>query len=148
RRRPDRVPDPPAPAGRRAAGALRRGRTLLEVTARAPPAERVVVRIRVGVDHHHVDPVAPRPQVDHARFHAREAVIVFADLARFVAVDAADEGHFPVLLEHRRVVEAGATGEETPAHFVAGPARAAVGIQAGGGGLRAGASLPAVPARS
>src|SRR5690606_35136827 len=107
-------PDPPAPAGRGPAGALRRGGTpaRLEITARAPAEERMLVRIGIRVDHH-IDAVALRPQVDDARVQARKAVVVLADLARFVAVDGSDEGDFTVPLEHGRVVEPGAARDET-----------------------------------
>src|SRR5690606_30080150 len=80
----------------------------------------------------HVDVVADRPQVHHVRGQPRETVVVTADLARLIAVDAAGEGDFAVLLEQRRVVEAGAAGDEAAADLVAGPARAAAGVQSRG----------------
>src|SRR3546814_8138045 len=42
-------------------------------------------------------------------------------------------------LEHRRIVEAGAAGDEAAAGVVRGPVRAAVGVEAGGDHLEAGA---------
>src|SRR3546814_16136609 len=72
-------------------------------------------------------------------FEAREAVFVAADAAVVLAVDAAGEADFAVLLEHRRIVEAGAAGDEAAACVVRGPLRAAVGVEAGGDHLEAGA---------
>src|SRR5690606_14380882 len=87
----------------------------------------------------HVAVVADRPQVHHVRGQPRETVVVTADLARLVAVDAPGEGDFAVLLEQRGVVEAGTAGDEAAADFVAGPARAAGGVQARGQQLDTGA---------
>ncbi len=84
----------------------------------APPRPRR----RAGDDIHLL---AHRPQVDHVGFHARETVVVAADPARLVAGHAAGEGDLAVLLEYRRVVEAGAAGDEASAGVVARPLGAA-----------------------
>src|SRR5690606_15148251 len=62
----------------------------------APPRPRR----RTG---HDIDAFAYRPQVDHVGGDPREAIVVLADPAAFIAVDAAGEGHFAILLEQRRV---------------------------------------------
>src|SRR5690606_33330518 len=97
--------------------------------AAGTPAPVPVVRgVRIGLrDHVHV--AALRPQVHDAGGDAREAVFVPADAARLVAVDAAGERDLAVLLEHRRVVEAGAAGDEAAPGLVAGAARRAVHLQ-------------------
>src|SRR3546814_103110 len=158
-RRADGVPDPPAPAGRCAAGALRyaglaHGSSRPAVVVLVLLWERLQPRaLWIGATRglpptpprpghrprHHVHALADRPQVDHVRGDAREAVVVATDAAVLVAVDAAGEADFAVLLEHRRIVEAGAAGDEAAAGVVRGPVRAAVGVEAGGDHLEAGA---------
>src|SRR5690606_5003938 len=122
-----------APAGRGAPGPLRHpvnpqpcsSRAMLGWPSKVPAIRQS--RPWVGSTHSipappvrnraldHVDVVADRPQVHHVRGQPRETVVVTADLARLVAVDAAGEGDFAVLLEQRRVVEAGAAGDEAAA---------------------------------
>src|SRR3970040_2399832 len=74
---------------------------------------------------HHVHALADRPQVNDVGFHTRETVIVLADAAVLVAGDPAGEGDLAVLLEQRRVVEAGPAGDEAATDVVTGPVRAA-----------------------
>src|SRR5690606_39397843 len=98
-----------------------------------PPPPRP--RRRAGDDVH---ALADRPQVDDVRGDVREAVVVAADAAVLVAVDATGEADLAVLLEHRRIVEAGAAGDEAAAGVVRGPVRAAVGVEPGRDHLVAG----------
>src|SRR5690606_27159367 len=91
----------------------------------APPRPRCRPR-------HHVHALADRPQVDDVCGDVREAVVVAPDAAVLVTVDAAGEADLAVALEHRRIVEAGAAGDEAAAGIVLGPVRTAVGVQARG----------------
>src|SRR5690606_39829165 len=59
--------------------------------------------------------------------------------AVLVAVDAPGEADLAVLLEHRRIVEAGAAGDEAAAGVVGTPVRPAVGVEPRGDDLEAGA---------
>src|SRR5690606_12115445 len=77
--------------------------------ARSP--ERVVVVGR-GIVRAHFHLADLRPQVHHVGGHARQAVVVVADAGVLHALDAADEGDFAALGEDRRIVEAGAAGDE------------------------------------
>src|SRR5687768_7958604 len=89
----------------------------------------------------HVDALAHRPQVDDIGDDARKTIVVFADAAVLVAVDAAGERDLAIVLEHRRIVETGPAGDEAAAGVVLGPVGAAVDVQARGDHLEAGAVL-------
>src|SRR5690606_14576661 len=98
----------------------------------APPRPRR----RTG---HDIDAFAHWPQVHDIGGDPREAVVVLADPAAFIAVDATGEGHFAIRLERPRVVEAVAAGDETTADIVGRPVRPAGGAQPGRDHLEAGA---------
>ncbi len=142
RRRADRVPDPPAPAGRRAAravwhcGLTSRHATGQGASALACSTHRPVVAAEAYQPHPQPKRQAGGgaitltrsrtwPQVDHVGGDTRELVGETFDLALLVAFDTAGEGDFAVRFEQRRIIEAGAAGDESPPGVVAGPVGAA-----------------------